>query len=87
MRNALWSTDRDGTFSAEIGSLALTVRESPKEPGIFRFTVLRRDKATSGSDVILCSGQEGSVAAAMAAAEEAATRRTSFGSNLEGSDC
>ena len=72
MAHEIWYTEADGYFSAEVPGLKLIVRRSDT---CARYVILRRtgDGGTC-TEVMLSSGTEPNVEAAMVAAKKVATR-------------
>lgn len=69
----LWRTEPDGILSVDIGGFRLIVQAPEKVGGLVRFMVLRHDTLEE-ADVLIGSGNEGNVRAAMVAAERMAKR-------------
>ena len=66
-----WHVESDGNFSAFVYGLRVTVHEWP---ACARFRVLYSPQATPRAEIMLASGTEPNVAAAMQAAGKAALR-------------
>ena len=63
----LWRTEPQSVLSAEVDGFRLIVHAPEKIGGLVRFTVLRRTR--EGPQVLMGSGSQETVSAAMAAAE------------------
>ncbi len=69
----LWHTEGRGVLSAEINNFRLAVQAPERVGGAVRFMVLRRE-TSDGQEVLIGSGSEDNVRAAMTVAERMAER-------------
>ena len=72
MRHELWRTELNGVLSAETDGLRLVVQAPDNTGGAVRFQVLRRG-AEGSPGILVGSGTEDCVHAAMSAAEQMAS--------------
>jgi len=78
MQRELWKTEPNGVLSAKAGNFRLVVQAPEQVGGIVRFQVLRQE--IKGSlEILVGSGNEADIIAAMTAAEQMADRYTDLG--------
>jgi len=78
MQRELWKTEPNSVLSAEAGNFRLVVQAPEQVGGIVRFQVSRQE--IKGSlEILVESGNEADVTAAMIAAEQMADRYTELG--------